>query len=121
MRTVRRLMLTLSFMVPFASQAAQQWSGCQTIVGVSNYMAYNNDNLIILVLSPGLPDCNYNGVTGAIGFSAGSFGVTTTNISTFLAGFFTAYSTGRQVMIYYDTATCFGIIVSNGGYEGQCP
>lgn len=121
MRILSRVILAMSFMLPFASQAAQQWSSCQTIVGVSNYMAYNNDNLIILALSPGLPDCSYNGVPGAVGIIVGQFGVTSTNISTFLAGSLTAYSTGRQVMIYYDSATCFGNIIANGGFAGQCP
>ena len=121
MRIRSRVMLAISLLVPFAAQAAQQWSGCQTIVGVSNYMAYNNDNLIILGLSPGLPDCSYNGMPGAVGIIVGQFGVTSANISAFLAGSLTAYSTGRQVMIYYDSATCFANIISNGGYVGQCP
>jgi len=121
MRLVSPVMLAISLLVPFASQGAQQWSGCQTITGVSNYMAYNNDNLIILALSPGLPDCNYNGVPGAVGFTVGQLGVTASNINTFLASSLTAYSTGRPVMIFYDNVSCFGSVISNGGYAGQCP
>ena len=45
MRILSRVMSAMSLLVPFASQAAQQWSGCPAITGVSNYMAYNNDNL----------------------------------------------------------------------------
>jgi hypothetical protein len=100
MRKLSGVMLAMSLLVPIASQAAQQWSSCQTIVGVSNYMAYNNDNLIILGLSPRLPDCSYNGMPGAVGIIVGQFGVTAANISICLAGSLTAYGTGRQVMIY---------------------
>jgi hypothetical protein len=84
MRLSLRIMLGTSLMMSFASQAAQQWSSCQTITGVSNYMAYNNDNLLILALSPGLPDCNYNGIPGAVGIIVGQFGVTSTNIGTLI-------------------------------------
>jgi hypothetical protein len=121
MRILSRVMLAMSLMLPLASQATQQWSSCQTITSVSNYMAYNSDSLLILSFSPGITGCTFNGTSGAVGIEVGQFGVTASNINTFLAGTLTAYSTGHQVMVYYDTDTCFGIIVANGGYGGACP
>jgi hypothetical protein len=121
MRPLSRFMLAMSLMVPFASQAAQQWSSCVTLTGVSNYIAISNDNLIILATSPNIAGCAYNGIQGAIGIAAGQLGVTVTNLNTFLASALTAYSSGHQVQIYYDTTTCYGGIISNGGYAGNCP
>jgi len=118
MRMVKRLMLALSLMVPFASQAAQQWSSCQTVTGVSNYIAFGSQ--VIVALSPGLPYTVGNGVVGATAFTIGTFGVTATNINTFLASALSAYATGQKVMVYYDDAACGGMIISNGGFAGQC-
>src|SRR5258708_38068700 len=97
MRTVKRLMLALSLMVPFASQAAQQWSSCQTVTGVSNYVAFGNQ--LIVALSPGLPCTVPVGVPGGVSFVVGTFGVTATNINTFLASSLSAYATGQRVMV----------------------
>ena len=121
MNCIRGIVLALGFFLPLQSYAAQQWSTCQTIVGVSNYMAFNNDNLFILSMSPGVIGCAFNSFPGAIGIEVGQFGVTSSNINSFLANSLTAYATGHQVMVYYDTTSCFGIIIANGGYEGQCP
>jgi hypothetical protein len=118
MRTVKRLMLALSLMVPFASQAAQQWSSCQTVTGVSNYIAFGSQ--VILALSPGLPCTVGVGVVGGVAFTIGTFNVTANNINTFLASGLSAYATGQKVMVYYDDAACGGLIISNGGISGQC-
>lgn len=104
--------------IPMISQAAMTWSGCVTVTGVSNYIA--NNNMVILALSPDLPACVPNGISGATFFVAGTYGVTSSNVSSFLASGLLAYSTGMPVMVYYDTASCAGALVSNGGYAGQC-
>lgn len=118
MRTVKRLMLALSLMVPFSGQAAQQWSSCQTVTGVSNYVAFGNQ--VILALSPGLPCTVPDGVAGGVSFTIGVFNVTANNINTFLASALSAYATGQRVMVYYDDTACGGLIISNGGITGQC-
>ena len=118
MRSVKKLMFALSLMLPFASQAAQQWSSRQTVTGVSNYIAFGNQ--VILALSPGLSCTVGNGVVGAVAFTIGTFNVTANNINTFLAAGLSAYATGQRVMVYYDDTACGGLIISNGGFSGQC-
>jgi hypothetical protein len=121
MRQISRVMLAVSLMGPFASQATEQWSNCVTLAGVSNYMALNNDNLLIIATSPAISGCNYNGIAGAVAIIVGQLGVTSSNINTFLASALTAYSSGHQAQIYYDTTTCYANIISNGGFQGNCP
>jgi hypothetical protein len=116
--TVKRLIIVLIFVAPIASQAAQQWSSCQTVTGVSNYIAFGSQ--VIVALSPGLPCTVGNGIVGATAFTIGTFGVTSNNINTFLASSLSAYATGQKVMVYYDDAACGGLIISNGGFAGQC-
>ncbi len=105
-----------------SSQAANQWSSCQTVTAVTNLMA-NSAPGILLGLSPGLSGCSPVGVIGALMFSVGVDGVVATNIDSFLATSLTAYTTGHQVMVYYDntTSTCQGISIAISGYSGQCP
>jgi len=64
MRTLPRFMLALNLMAPIISQATQQWSSCQTVVGVSNYVAFGNQ--VIVALSPGLPCTVPVGVPGGV-------------------------------------------------------
>jgi hypothetical protein len=118
MRLLARVMLSMSFMVPLASQAAQQWSICQTVTGVSNYLAYSSQ--VIVALSPGLPCTASNSIVGAVSFTIGTFGVTATNINSFLAFSLSAYTTGQRVMVFYDDTACGGLVIANGGYAGQC-
>lgn len=121
MRSLMRLM-AISFLFGSASaQSSEQWSSCQTITGVSNYLAYANS--VLITLSPGIPGCSPVDVNGAVMFMVGVDGVTSDNISSFLASGFAAYASGHQVMIYYDntTTSCPGVIVSLGGPSGQCP
>jgi hypothetical protein len=48
--------------------------------------------------------------------------VSSTNINSILASGLAAYTTDRQVMVYYDnTSGCAGIFIANGGFSGQCP
>jgi hypothetical protein len=112
------LLLIVSVMAPIASQASQQWSSCQTVTGVSNYLGWSNQ--VIVTLSPGLPCTAGNGVVGAVVFTIGLNGVTATNINAFLASSLSAYTTGQQVQLYYDNTACGGLIIANGGYSGQC-
>jgi predicted metal-dependent phosphotriesterase family hydrolase len=101
------------------AQAAQSWSACQTIVAVTDYQAYNNT--MVLALSPGISGCGAG--AGSIQFIVGTDGVTAANFNGFLASSLSAYTIGAQVMIFYDTSVtnCAGVIISIGGYSGQCP
>jgi hypothetical protein len=121
MRLPGRLAVTIVLLCPFAAQSAQLWSACQTINGVSNYLAYGSS--AVVSLSPGISGCSPVGIPGAVAFSANQNGVTTDNVSSFLATALAAYSGGHQVMIYYDnsTANCQGGIIAVGGFAGQCP
>jgi basic membrane lipoprotein Med (substrate-binding protein (PBP1-ABC) superfamily) len=102
-------------------QAAQFWSACQTIVGITNDQAYNNT--LVLALSPGISGCGSSSIPGSMQFVIGTDGVTAANFNGVLASTLSAYATGAQVMIYYDTSVtnCAGVILSIGGYSGQCP
>lgn len=118
MRKVNLVLLALSFMATTESQATQQWSSCQTVTGVSNYIAFGNQ--VIVALSPGLPCTVPVGVPGGVSFVIGTNGITTANINTFLASALSAYATGQKVQLYFDDAACSGLIISNGGITGQC-
>ena len=103
-------------------QAAQQWSSCQTVVNVNNYLAYNNS--VVVGLSPGIPGCAPSFIAGSVAFTVGVSGVTAANVGSFLSSALLAYASGTRVMVYYDDAAipnCQGIIVASGGYSGQCP
>src|SRR5262249_6448207 len=117
-KSLSRALLFVSLATPLVSQASQLWSSCQTVSGISNYIAFSNQ--LIVSLSPGLPCSAPNGVVGAITFTIGSSGVTSSNINTFLAGALSAFSTGQKVMVFYDDAACGGLIFANGGYSAQC-
>ena len=121
MRFLTRMVIAVCLLVPTISQATEAWSVCQTITSVQNYMAYAN--AVSLTLSPGISGCSGEGVAGGIAFTIGTDGVTSTNISGFLASGLAAYLSGTQVMIYYDTSVtgCAGVIIATGGNAGQCP
>ena len=99
---------------------AAEWSACQTITGVSNYLAHSND--IRIALSPGAAGCA-NDSAGGVGFRVGQNGVTSDSIKAYLATALAAQLSGKRVMIYYDSSTsaCFSSIISVGGFAGQCP
>jgi hypothetical protein len=109
-------------MTTSVSQATDQWTACETVIAVNNYIPTSHS--IIVALSPAVPGCQsaVNGVSGAVTFDAGFNGVLATDLSSLLASILTAYATGKQVMLYYDNAAgCYGQLVANGGYGGQCP
>jgi hypothetical protein len=114
------MMFVACLAASISARATQAWSGYVTIVEVSNYLAYNNT--INLAVSPGISGCNVNGIVGSVTFAVGQEGVTTSNISSFLASALAGLTAGRQVTIFYDNATssCYGVVVANGGYSGQC-
>lgn len=121
MRLLARLTVAAALLGPISAQCAVAWSTCQTINGVSNYLAYGNS--VMMSLSPGISGCSPVGIPGAVAFTVGFDGVTTDNINSFLATGLTAYSTGHQVTILYDNSdsNCQGVIIAVGGYYGQCP
>jgi hypothetical protein len=120
-RFLTRVALASLLSAPVIAQSSEQWSSCQTITGVSNYLAYANS--VLLTLSPGISGCNPVGIAGAVLFTAGVDGVTSDNIGSFLASGYAAYLSGHQVAIFYDNSTvnCAGVIISLGGAAGQCP
>jgi hypothetical protein len=115
------MMVAALISAPTLAQSTEQWSSCQTITGVSNYLAFNGS--VLLTLSPGISGCNPVGIAGAVLFTQGVDGVTSDNINSFLAGGYSAYLSGHQVAIYYDNSSvsCSGVIISLGGAAGQCP
>ena len=119
MLTFRRFALALVLLAPVHVWATS-WSSCQTITAVSNYLPHSD--AVYLTLSPGISGCN-SIVQGASGFRVGQAGVTADTIKSLLATSLAAYLAGKQVMIYYEevTGSCYGMIISVGGYSGQCP
>ena len=121
MRLATPILAIAALLAPIVAQSTQQWSACQTISGVSNYIAYGSS--VLVTLSPGISGCSPADIPGATVFTVGVNGITTDNINSFLATGLAAYSAGHQVMVYYDNSTtnCQGLIVSVGGPSGQCP
>jgi hypothetical protein len=122
LRILTSLVTAACLMVSIDSRATQQWTACETVIGVNNYIP--GSKAIIVALSPAVPGCAsaVNGVSGSVTFDAGVNGVLATDLSPLLASILTAYTTGKQVMLYYDNAAgCYGQLVANGGYGGQCP
>jgi hypothetical protein len=115
--------LLLAFSIPAASFGADQWSSCQRVTGVTNYLGYNSTNPSISVaLSPGIPGC-VNDAVGGVSFALNQLvqGATVDTLKTLLAQLLSAQATGTRVMILYDNSTgCPAKIVSVGGYSGQC-
>jgi len=122
MRIVPSLFATACLLTSLESQATNQWTACETVIAVNNYIP--TSHAIIVALSPAVPGCQsaVNGVSGAVTFDVGVNGVIASDLSPLLASILTAYTTGKQVMLYYDNAAgCYGQLVANGGFGGQCP
>lgn len=120
MRWLLRATIAAIAAAPLCSGAAEQWTtGCQTVTSVQTYLAYNNS--IVVGLSPGIPGCNVGATVGGVEFTVGTDGVTSTYINAILATSLSAYASGSQVMVYYDSS-CFGVIIAVGGADGtNCP
>jgi hypothetical protein len=112
MRVLSKALLVVGVLASASSQAAVGWSGCVTITGVNNQVAYNNQ--VSITVSPAF-SCGGNAL-----FTVGTQGVTAENITPFIAQGLTAMATGRMVQIYFDSTTCASSIIANGGYSGQC-
>jgi hypothetical protein len=123
MKIAKIAALLLAVSIPAVSFGAGQWSGCQTVTGVTNYLGYNTTNPSISVaLSPGIPGC-VNDAVGGTSFALQQLALNSTvdTLKTFLAQLLSAQASGTRVMIFYDAVSgCPGQIVSVGGYSGQC-
>ncbi|GFE83254.1 hypothetical protein GCM10011487_52540 [Steroidobacter agaridevorans] len=123
MKLAKCATLLLALGVPVTGFADNQWSACQTVTGVTNYLGYNTTNPSVAVaLSPGIPNCNVD-APGAISFALQGLttGSTVDTLKTLLATLLSAQASGTRVMILYDAATCRANAVSVGGYAAQCP
>lgn len=120
---MKRLLTTMGLLgllaalgIPAKAGAAQVWSGCMTITSVSNYIAY--DGNVFVYFSTSLPGVAPAGAGYA--FVTGQNGVTSANINSFLATATAAMLSNTSVMVFYDNTTGDLIIMSVGGYAGQC-
>jgi hypothetical protein len=120
---MKKLLMTMGLLgllgalaIPVKASAAQQWSGCMTITGVSNYIAYSGN--VSVYFSANLPGVAPGGA--GYSFVSGQNGVTSANIQSFLATAMAAMLSGTQVTVYFDNTTGDLIVMSLGGYTGQC-
>jgi hypothetical protein len=102
--------------IPGKAGAAVVWSGCMTVTAVSNYIAYSGQAFIYF--SANLPGVAPAGA--GYPFVIGQNGVTSDNINSFLATATAAKLSNTSVMVLFDNATGNLIIMSLGGYSGQC-
>jgi hypothetical protein len=116
MKLALLLLLPASMLIPVEARAAEVWSGCMTITGVSDYIAY--DGQVFVYFATPLPGVAQVGAGYA--WVTGQNGVTSDNISGFLATALAAKLSNTPVMVFYDNTTGYLIIMSVGGYAGQC-
>jgi hypothetical protein len=117
MNILKHSIIAICLLLSPLSQAATEWSSCETITAIANEMADTNGILVYLSSSLG------NGC-GAYGyFIVNKEGVTSSNINTILATLLTAQASGRQVTIQYNpTDSCYMSDISLGGITGDfCP
>ncbi len=121
---MKRLLMSMRLLVvcgalvaiPVKARAALVWSGCMTITGVSDYTAYSGE--VFVYFSASLPGVAPAGA--GYPFVIGQNGVTAANINSFLAAATAALLSNTSVMVFYDNTTGYLIIMSLGGYAGQC-
>lgn len=93
---------------------ANTWTGCATVTQVKDYTSYNGSLAITLSPSPTWASgpCGSSGVV----FAEGNQGVTSDTIKNTIAMAITAFVTGQQVTIFYDTSTssCNAVIIQLG-------
>jgi len=124
MNLTKLVTIMCALSIPAVTFGASQWSGCQTVTGVTNYIGHNPTNPSFSVaLSPGIPGC-VNDAPGGVSFRLASLGAGATLdvLKSLLASITAAQLSGTQVMILFDPASsgCGASIVSVGGYSGQC-
>src|SRR5690242_10864569 len=101
MRCLTPVMTAFCLLCAVDSQATQQWSACQVVVGVNNNLAASNE--VIVALSPGIAGCSPNGITGGVKFTMGNpNSINASNVQSFLASSLMAHATGQQVTIFFD-------------------
>jgi hypothetical protein len=117
---MRKLLLALVCLQLLPNLSWADWSDCQTVTAVSNYIAYSNT--VALALYPGIPGCNSD-VPGGVMFRVGQMNVSSDSLKSLLASSFAAHLAGKRVMIFFDPSTqyCFANAISLSGYGGQCP
>jgi hypothetical protein len=119
---MKKLLMTMvlgllgTLIIPGKASAAVVWSGCMTITGVSNYIGYSGQ--VFVYFSADLPGVAPAGA--GYPFVIGQNGVTSDNINSFLATATAAMLSNTSVMVLFDNATGYLIIISLGGYSGQC-
>lgn len=124
MKLIKTAAAAAALTLPTICFGAGQWSGCQTVIGVSNYLGHNTTNPSIgVALSPGIPGCTADAPGGTV-FALQNLaaGATVDTLKSLLASLTAAQVSGTQVMVFYDSAIagCPSRIVSVGGYSGQC-
>jgi hypothetical protein len=118
MRSFIKLIVVTSVMASSIAQAALVQSGCLTVTAVVNNQA---QGAVLLALSPAIPGCTPN-TTPGVEFAVGVNGITAATLNSYLASGLSAFSTGQRVMVIYDdsTSNCYGLVVANGGFHGEC-
>ena len=118
MRTFIKVMVVITTMASSIAQAALVDSGCVTVTAVVNIQA---QGAVLLALSPAIPGCTPN-TTPGIEFAVGNNGITAATLNSYLASGLSAFATGQRVMVIYDdsTSNCFGLVIANGGFHGEC-
>ena len=119
MRSLTTLTVATSLLACATAHATPVLSACVTVTGVVNA---EYGNAVIVLFSPTIAGCTYNDSTGGVVWAAGTNGVTSTSLGSYLATGLTALSLGRQVQVLYDnsTSSCFGYQMAIGGDNGQC-
>jgi hypothetical protein len=118
MRALIKWMVVTSVMATATAQAALVESGCLTVTAAVNEQT---QSAVLLALSPAIPGCTPN-TTPGVEFAVGVNGVTAANLNSYLASGLSALATGQRVMVIYDdsTSNCYGLVVANGGFHGEC-
>lgn len=102
------------------SEAAWTWSGCLTVTGVGNFIAYGQ--FMTIAATPAVVGCKITGKDGTFGAFINRNNVTETTANMFIAQATAALLKGKKIQIYYENSTsnCDIQIVSVGGYSGEC-
>lgn len=113
--------MALSSLLPLTSQATNSWSGCLTVTAVTSEA--NQSQVLVTLAGSGIPGCNAGNVAGAVYFTVGSNGISTSDmLDQVLATGLSALGIGRQVQIFYDngSANCYSNSIAVGGFTGGC-
>jgi hypothetical protein len=118
MPSLTRMTILSCMLISATAQAALVQSGCVTVTAVVNS---ESQSAVLLALSPAIPGCTPN-TTPGVEFSVGMNGITAATLNSYLASGLSAFATGQRVMVIYDdsTSNCFGLVIANGGFHGEC-